>query len=89
MLGAGHQLARACPELCTDQSATLRDTVLTGCVVIDTTFTGFPLLGTSRDLTLVSQGDTADVRIITRFDTLGRRPPAPAPGQAVTRAQRP
>jgi hypothetical protein len=59
-----------CPELCTDQSATLRDTLLTASVVLDTTFTGFPLLGESRDIALVARGDTADVRLITRFDSL-------------------
>jgi hypothetical protein len=59
-----------CPQLCTDQSALLRDTVLVGAVVFDSTVTGFPLLGASHDIALVSRGDTADVRIITRFDTL-------------------
>jgi hypothetical protein len=59
-----------CPSLCTDQSATLRDTILVGSIVIDSTVTGFPLLGESRQLSLVERGDTADVRIITRFDTL-------------------
>ena len=39
-----------CPELCTDQSATLRDTLLSGAVVLDSTFTGFPLLGATRDI---------------------------------------
>jgi hypothetical protein len=59
-----------CPELCTDQSAQLRDTVLTGAVVLDTTFTGFPRLGAASTFTLVAQGDTADVRLVARFDTL-------------------
>jgi hypothetical protein len=61
-----------CPSLCTDQSATLRDTVLAGAVVFDSTVTGFPLLGVSRELSLVARGDTADVRVIARFDTLPR-----------------
>lgn len=76
-----------CPELCTDQSATLRDTVLTGAVVVDTTFTGFPLLGTSRDIALVARGDTADVRLITRFDTLPNTfvPRAPQPDSLIAR----
>src|ERR1700716_1821960 len=59
-----------CPTLCADESATLRDTVLVGAVVFDTTLTGFPPLGQSRDLALVARGDTADVRLIARFDTL-------------------
>jgi hypothetical protein len=75
----------ACPELCTDESATLRDTLLVGAVVLDTTFSGFPLLGESRDLALVARGDTADVRIIARFDTLPNTflPPAPQPDSLI------
>jgi hypothetical protein len=76
-----------CPELCTDQSATLRDTVLTDAVVFDTTVTGFPLLGSTRELSLVSRGDTADVRVVTRFDTLPRTfiPAAPQPDSLIAR----
>lgn len=76
-----------CPELCTDESATLRDTVLTASVVLDTSFTGFPLLGESRDLALVARGDTADVRLIARFDTLPNKfvPPAPQPDSLISR----
>ena len=59
-----------CPQLCSDQSVQLRDTVLVGGVTLDTTFTGFPRLGTPGTLTLVAQGDTADVRLVARFDTL-------------------
>jgi hypothetical protein len=67
-----------CPELCPDQSATLRDTVLVGAIVFDSTLTGFPLLGETKELSLVARGDTADVRIIARFDTLPQTflPPA-------------
>ena len=75
-----------CPELCSDQSATLRDTVLTEAVVFDTTLTGYPLLGTTRDVSLVNRGDTADVRVVARFDTLPSRfvPPAPQPDSSIT-----
>jgi hypothetical protein len=59
-----------CPSLCSDQSATLRDTVLAGSIVIDSALTGFPLRGDTRQLSLVARGDTADVRVIARFDTL-------------------
>ena len=59
-----------CPELCTDQSGTLRDTILTGAVVVDTTFLGYPRRGEDRDITLRAQADTADVRLVTRFDSL-------------------
>jgi len=59
-----------CPELCQDQSALLRDTVLSGVLVVDTVVTGFPLPSTAKDFTLLSQGDSADVRVVFRFDTL-------------------
>ena len=74
-----------CPELCTDQSATLRDTVLTEAVVVDTTLTGFPVLGGTRELSLVSRGDTADVRVVARFDTLPQTfvPKTPQPDSLI------
>ena len=77
----------ACPELCTDQSAQLKDTLLTATVVLDTTFNGFPLLGETRDIALVARGDTADVRIIARFDTLPNRytPLTPQPDSLISR----
>lgn len=75
-----------CPELCSDQSATLKDTVLTEAVVFDTTLTGYPLLGTTREITLVNRGDTADVRLVARFDTLPHsyEPSAPQPDSSIT-----
>jgi hypothetical protein len=59
-----------CPELCTDETATVRDTILVGAVVIDTTFIGFPRVGEDRNVTLWNNTDTADVRLIARFDSL-------------------
>jgi hypothetical protein len=59
-----------CPDLCADESQVLRDTVLLGSVVTDTTLMGFPLLGTTPSITLVARGDTADVRLAIRYDTL-------------------
>ncbi len=75
-----------CPELCSDQSATLKDTVLTDAIVFDTTLTGYPLLGTTRELSLVNRGDTADVRIVARFDTLPREfvPATPQPDSLIS-----
>jgi hypothetical protein len=37
---------------------------------MDTTLTGFPLAGTTPAVTLVARGDTADVRLAIRYDTL-------------------
>jgi hypothetical protein len=62
-----------CPALCVDESATLRDTVLAGVVTIDSTFLGFPRPGEDRDITLINQVDTADVRIGIHYDTLPSR----------------
>jgi len=76
-----------CPELCADQSADLRDTTLTGTLALDSTLTGFPQFGTSRDFTLIAQGDTADVRLVIRFDTLPNtfRHPNASVDSAITR----
>ena len=38
--------------------------------MVDTVLTGFPQFGSARDFTLLAQGDTADVRLVIRFDTL-------------------
>ena len=62
-----------CPQLCVDESATLRDTVLAGVITIDSTFMGFPRPGENRDITLTNQVDTADVRIGIHYDTLPTR----------------
>ena len=59
-----------CPALCIDESATLRDTILTGAVIIDSTFVGFPRPGESLNITMINQGDSADVRIGIHYDTL-------------------
>jgi hypothetical protein len=59
-----------CPELCTDESAAVRDTILLGAVVVDSTFLGYPRLGEDRDISLWNNTDTADVRLIARFDSL-------------------
>ena len=59
-----------CPALCVDESATLRDTVLSGVISLDSTFIGFPRPGENRDITLINQVDTADVRIGVHYDTL-------------------
>ncbi|HEY5441547.1 MAG TPA: hypothetical protein VIJ90_09740 [Gemmatimonadaceae bacterium] len=59
-----------CPALCIDESATLRDTILTGAIIIDSTFVGFPRPGESLNITMINQGDTADVRIGIHYDTL-------------------
>ncbi|MDQ2665952.1 MAG: hypothetical protein M3Z05_08075 [Gemmatimonadota bacterium] len=51
----------------------MRDTVLNAVVSLDSTFLGYPEPGNNRDITLITQGDTADVRIGIHYDTLPTR----------------
>jgi hypothetical protein len=84
--------ALGCPELCQDQSALLRDTVLTGVLVVDTVVSGFPVQNAAKDFTLLSQGADGDLRVIFRFDTLGGekfRHPNASVDSAVTRVLEP
>ena len=75
LAGCGEQVTASlgCPSLCVDASAALRDTILTGAIVLDSTLFGFPHLGDTRDLTMVNRSDTADVRLVVRFDSLPKR----------------
>src|SRR3954471_3057788 len=59
----------ACPLLCPQQAATLKDTTLEA-IIFDTTVSGLPPIGAERYLMLASHGDTLDTRAIVRFDTL-------------------
>jgi len=64
--------AAGCPVLCPGQTLDILDTILDPAVVLDTTLGGFPLQGLESPLFLASRGDTLDVRVIVRFDTLTR-----------------
>lgn len=66
------ETAAGCPVLCPGQSLDILDTVLDPAMVLDTTLGGFPLQGFESPLLLASRGDTLDVRVIVRFDTLTR-----------------
>ena len=59
----------SCPLLCPQQAITLRDTTIDA-VVVDTTITGLPPIGSEDFLMLASHGDTLETRAIIRFDTL-------------------
>ncbi|MFL5619045.1 MAG: hypothetical protein ACJ79A_11730 [Gemmatimonadaceae bacterium] len=76
-----------CPNLCGDQSAALRDTTLTGVITVDSVLAGYPEFGAAREFTLMAQGDTADVRLVIRFDTLPNtfRHPNASADSAITR----
>lgn len=64
----------ACPALCTDPTLAVRDTVLDA-VVVDTALGEFPTPGaippsTDNYVPLATRGDSLDVRLVLRFDTL-------------------
>src|SRR3990172_652239 len=59
----------ACPVLCPEQNVVVFDTVFDP-VVLDTTISGFPTIGTETELLLASRGDTVDTRPVVRFDSL-------------------
>jgi hypothetical protein len=59
----------ACPLLCPQQAAELKDTTIDA-IVYDTTISGLPPIGAERYLMLASHGDTLETRAIVRFDTL-------------------
>jgi hypothetical protein len=63
----------SCPLLCPGQGITIIDTLIEPAYVFDTTLVGFPLQGLDGALLLADRGDTLDVRVVVRFDTLFRR----------------
>src|SRR6187402_889429 len=62
-----------CPALCPEQNIDSRDTVLDAFLTVDTTVTGYPVLGTEAFLLVATRGDTLDARAVMRFDTLSQR----------------
>ncbi|HEY9225312.1 MAG TPA: hypothetical protein VIP11_01610 [Gemmatimonadaceae bacterium] len=59
----------SCPLLCPQQSVSLKDTTFEG-ILVDTTVSGLPTIGTEPFTMLASFGDTIDTRVIIRYDTL-------------------
>lgn len=62
----------SCPALCPGQDLVILDTVLTPAITMDTTLGPYPFRGFESPLLLAKRGDTLDVRMIVRFDTLVR-----------------
>jgi hypothetical protein len=62
-----------CPALCPEQNVVSIDTVLDAFVTVDTTVTGYPVIGTEAFLLVATRGDTLDARAVMRFDTLTQR----------------
>lgn len=61
-----------CPVLCPGQTLDIVDTVLTDIIALDSAVGGFPFIGTESPMLLADRGDTLDVRVVVRFDTLTR-----------------
>ena len=62
-----------CPALCPEQNVVSKDTTLDSFVDVDTTITGYPVIGTEAVLLVASRGDSLDARAVMRFDTLTQR----------------
>jgi hypothetical protein len=59
----------ACPALCPEEPADIRDTTIDA-VVLDTMIGGFPPLGTEAELALTFRPDTLETAAIVRYDSL-------------------
>lgn len=62
----------SCPTLCPGQDLVILDTVLSPAITMDTTLGPYPFRGFESPMLLARRGDTLDVRVIVRFDTLVR-----------------
>jgi hypothetical protein len=62
-----------CPSLCPEQNIVSKDTTLESFIEVDTTITGYPVIGTEAVLLVASRGDSLDARAVMRFDTLTQR----------------
>ncbi len=59
----------ACPTLCPTRSESFRDTTFEA-VTLDTSLSGYPVLGLAPELLLANRPDTVVTRIVMRFDAL-------------------
>lgn len=59
-----------CPRLCPAQTLTVLDTVINPVLAFDSTFVGFPEIGSEQELLLATRGDTLETRGVIRFDAI-------------------
>ena len=59
----------ACPALCPNQQAELRDTTFFA-IALDTTISGFPAVGAENQFFVATMGDTLETAAVIRFDSL-------------------
>jgi hypothetical protein len=60
----------SCPRLCPSQTLVVLDTVINPVLAFDSTFVGFPAIGSEQELLLATRGDTLETRAVIRFDTI-------------------
>ena len=66
-----------CPILCPTPDVQLKDTTVEA-IAIDSSLSGFPVIGEEQPLLLAARGDTLDTRVIFRFDSLSKSYPHPS-----------
>ena len=59
-----------CPRLCPAQGLAVLDTLINPVLVFDSTFSGYPEIGSEQEILLATRGDTLESRGVIRFDTL-------------------
>jgi hypothetical protein len=64
--------AASCPLLCPGQQLDVIDSVIDLPLAFDTTLGAYPFIGDENPLILAKRGDSLDLRVIIRFDTLVR-----------------
>ncbi len=60
----------SCPRLCPAQTLAVLDTIINPVLAFDSTFVGFPEVGSEQELLLATRGDTLETRGVVRFDTI-------------------
>jgi hypothetical protein len=58
------------PQLCPGQSVGLRDTIIDPVLLFDSTYSGFPTIGSEFYIPLISYGDSLETVAVVRYDTL-------------------
>jgi hypothetical protein len=67
----------ACPILCPTPDVQLLDTTVEA-IAVDSSLSGFPVIGEEQPLLLAARGDTLDTRVIFRFDSIAKTYPHPS-----------
>jgi hypothetical protein len=66
------ETSATCPILCPGQQLDVIDSVIATPIVLDSNLDAYPFIGDEVPLLLARRGDTLDLRMVVRFDTLVR-----------------